>query len=91
MRKAGRAGADKAYQAALAALTESRDLLSTQHERINSLNKPLPDDAAPALHELVETYGALGGIQQRLGLLEEAFGSYSSGAELEERFNLPGV
>jgi tetratricopeptide (TPR) repeat protein len=92
LRKAGREdGARDAFRAGLTALSESRELLRVEHDRLNTMSTPLPDEAASTLLELVETYGALAGMQQRLGLLDEALENYSIGATLEEQFNLPGT
>lgn len=75
-----------AYRSGLAALNEALGLLKEKDEMLQVASPPLPSDAAPDLRELIEIYGALGGIHQRLGEPEESLASYEKGAALEEKF-----
>ena len=89
LRKAGREGAAMdAYTSGLAALNEALGLLKAKDQMLRTASPPLPSDAAPDLRELIEIYGALGGMHQRLGALEESLASYAKGAVLEEKFGL---
>jgi len=51
----------------------------------------LSEKAKSIVNELVETYGARGGMLQRLGSLDQASESYAKGAVLERNFALPGT
>jgi tetratricopeptide (TPR) repeat protein len=87
LRKVGREeAAMEAYRSGLAALSEALALLKAKDEWLRATNPPLPGDAAPYLRELIEIYGALGGMHQRLGELDKTLASYVGGAGLEERF-----
>jgi tetratricopeptide (TPR) repeat protein len=87
LRKVGREeAAIAAFRSGLAALSEALGLLKEKNELLRAASPPLPGDAAPYLHELIEIYGALGGMQQRLGALDQSLASYVAGADLEERF-----
>jgi tetratricopeptide (TPR) repeat protein len=89
LRKAGREEtATEAFRSGLAALSEALRLLKPKDEMLRVANPPLPSDQSADLRELVEIYGVLGGMHQRLGALDEALASYESGASLEERFGL---
>jgi tetratricopeptide (TPR) repeat protein len=87
LRKAGREeAATEAYGSGLAALDDALGLLKTKDEMLRAASPQLPHDAAPYLRELIEIYGALGGMHQRLGALDKSLASYVAGAGLEERF-----
>ena len=89
LRKAGREeGAMEAYRSGLAALNEALELLKAKDEMLRAASPPLPDDTAPYLRELVEIYGAIGGMHQRAGALDKSIASYVAGAGLEEKFGL---
>ncbi len=89
LRKVGRDGAAMdAYRSGLASLNEALGLLKAKDEMLQAASPPWPGDAAPDLRELIEIYGALGGMNQRLGALEESLASYAKGAILEEKFGL---
>lgn len=92
LRKAGREdGALEAYRAGVAALTDALDLLGAEAKEVAAMRPPLSSKQELVLRELVETFGAKGGMLQRLGLVKEAAGSYSEGALLEQRFALPST
>jgi tetratricopeptide (TPR) repeat protein len=89
LRKASREeAAMQAYRSGLAALNEALGLLKEKDEMLRAASPPMPSDAAPDLRELIEIYGALGGMHQRLGAVEESLASYAQGAVLEEKFGL---
>jgi len=89
LRKVGREDAAmEAYRSGLAALNEALGLLKAKEETLRAARPPLPGDAAPDLRELIEIYGTLGGMHQRLGALDKSLASYVAGAGLEERFGL---
>lgn len=77
-----------AYRSGLAALNEALGLLKEKDEIFQESTLPLSSNAARYLRELVEVYGALGGMHQRLGALEESLSSYTNGAALEEKFGM---
>jgi tetratricopeptide (TPR) repeat protein len=90
LRKAGREeAAMKAYRSGLDALNEAHELMKAQDEMLRATSPPLSRDAAPALRELIEIYGAIGGMQQRLGAFDKSLASYAEGAILEEKFRVP--
>lgn len=87
LRKADREqAAIEAYQAGVAELILAHGLLKS----FAYLHAPLgtSEEAMPALRELVEVCGALGGLYQRLDMLDKALTSYSEGADIEERLDL---
>jgi tetratricopeptide (TPR) repeat protein len=87
LRKVGREEvAIEAYRSGLAALGEALGLLKAKEEMLQAVSPPLEGDAATDLRELIEIYGALGGMHQRLGALDKSFASYVAGASLEQRF-----
>jgi tetratricopeptide (TPR) repeat protein len=87
LRKVGREeAAIEAYQSGLAALGDALELLKAKEEILRAESLPLDGDAAIDLRELIEIYGALGGMHQRLGALDKAFTSYVAGAGLEKKF-----
>jgi tetratricopeptide (TPR) repeat protein len=87
LRKAGRGeNASGAYRDGLAALVEALELLRRDDESLRSMSPPASGDSADALRELIEIYGALGGMHERLGALDRSVASYAEGARLEERF-----
>ena len=87
LRKAGRDEAGtEAYRSGLAVLNEALGLLEAKDEMLRAASPQLPDNAAPYLRELIEIYGALGGMHQRLGAMDKSLASYEAGARLEERF-----
>lgn len=89
LRKTGRVeAAMEAYREGRTALNEALGLLKARDEMLRAASPPVPSDAAPYLRELVEIYGALGGLHQRLGALEESRANYAQGAVLEEKFSL---
>ena len=90
LRKAGRAeeAAVEAYRSGLAALNEALELLKVKDEMLRTASPPVPSDAALDLHELIEIYGSLGGMHQRLGALAESLANYAKGAVLEGKFGL---
>ncbi len=85
--------AQKAYRDGVAVLNDALEILDpeTTIKQLKEMGPPPSGERGTLLGELVETYGARGGIFERLGLLEEALNSYSKGAVLEELFNLPGT
>jgi len=87
LRKVGREDAAMdAYRVGLARLQEALVHLMPDVEKLKTSSQPLPNDLTEALHELIEIYGALGGINERLGALDGSVESYSDGAFFEERF-----
>jgi tetratricopeptide (TPR) repeat protein len=89
LRKAGREeAAMEAYGSGLVALNEALGLLKGKDEMLRAASPPLSVDEAPYLHELIEIYGALGGMHERLRALDKSLASYVAGADLEERFEL---
>lgn len=92
LRKAGRDdGAHDAYQAGVATLTEALQSLRAEPDPLSTMKAPLTAEQELVLQELVETYGAMGGMLQRLGSLGEALVSYSEGAVIEQRFAFRGT
>ena len=92
LRKVGREeAAMEAYRSGLTALNEALGLLKAKDDMLRAASPPLPSDAAPDLRELIEIYGALGGMYQRLDALDKSLVSYLAGAGLEERFGLPST
>jgi tetratricopeptide (TPR) repeat protein len=92
LRKAGRdEAAREAYEAGVDALSEGLEMLRTEDERLRKMSTPEPAALRAALGELVEMFGARGGMLQRLGRLKEALSSYQRGGDLEERFGLPST
>lgn len=92
LRKAKREDAAReAYRAGVTALTDALEMLRPEMTQLMAKNPPLSSNQETVLHELVETFGARGGMLQRLGLLKEASDSYSEGAVLEQRFALPST
>jgi tetratricopeptide (TPR) repeat protein len=91
LRKAGRTDAAlAAYRSGLDALNEALGMLAVPREQLRLESKEsVPADLREALKELVEVLGALGGMHQRIGSLDEALSSYRDGAALEEQFGLP--
>jgi tetratricopeptide (TPR) repeat protein len=83
--------ADKAYWAGVAELTEALEILYTAHDQLKTVSKPQTSEQQAALDELIELFGARGGMLQRLREHETALSSYQQGAELEERFGLPST
>jgi tetratricopeptide (TPR) repeat protein len=81
--------AHQAYREGLVALTEALRKLDPMRKQLVTMEPPLAADEQTVLNELVETFGSLGGLQQRLGLLKEAYENYSAGGRLEEQFKLP--
>ena len=91
LRKANREhDARIAYEAGVLQLSESAELLSDYRSQLKTLTAPLSSDLTEAVSELAEICGALGGLYQRLGLLDKALASYTEGAGLEEHFELRG-
>ena len=91
-RKVGRdEEARVAYRSGMIALTEALEMLRSDAEEIGSSNPPLESAQKLILNELVEMFGARGGLLQRLGLLDEALNNYRQGAALEDRFALPST
>jgi tetratricopeptide (TPR) repeat protein len=92
LQKIGRENAAReAFSAGAAALGDALELLKPEATRISATTPPLHGDLKSALDELVETFGARGGMLQRLGSLSEAARSYSQGATLEDDFTLPST
>jgi tetratricopeptide (TPR) repeat protein len=93
LRRAGRPDVDvfTAYKVGANALHEGINSVSKERAQLESIRPPLSGDAAEFLYKLVESCGALGGLQQRMSQLEEALASYSAGAALEEKFALPST
>jgi tetratricopeptide (TPR) repeat protein len=89
LRRVGRKDeARQAYQGGAKDLATTLSALEVGWKELLTLKPPLAANQTEVLDELVETLGALGGMQQRLGLLQEAARSYSDGALLEDKFNL---
>lgn len=76
------------YRSGVEALKKALELLNEKRKSLLELSPPLPDDETAYLLELVEIYGALGGMYQRLGEMEESLASYAEGAGLEEKFRM---
>jgi predicted RNA polymerase sigma factor len=92
LRRVGREDAAlEAYRGGLAALTGALEILGPPKKQIAATSAPLPSELETFLHELVETFGARAGMLLRLKRLEEASESYSEGAALELRFDLPST
>jgi len=95
LRRVGRENeALEAYRGGLVALTDALKILGPTKEQIAARSPPatsLPAELKEGLDELVEVFGARGGMLQRLNLLKEASESYSEGAVLEQRFGLPST
>jgi tetratricopeptide (TPR) repeat protein len=83
-------GAREAYAAGVAALTNALNVLSPDALRIDKLSVPEAYQKN-VINELVEVYGTLGGLYQRLDSIEEAAENYQLGARLEEQFALPST
>jgi tetratricopeptide (TPR) repeat protein len=83
-RKTGREEeAAKAYQSGVEELNKALEHLSEMEKE--SSPETFKNSVVP---EFVETFGAKGGLLQRLGKISETLDSYSKGAELEEKFEL---
>ncbi|HEX6100387.1 MAG TPA: hypothetical protein VF432_29000 [Thermoanaerobaculia bacterium] len=80
-----------AYRAGVAALTDALRIAAPHEALLAAKDLPLEAGHARMLDDLVEIYGALGGIHQRLESPVEASESYSRGAALEERFRHRGT
>jgi predicted RNA polymerase sigma factor len=92
LRKMGRTEeARAAYQLGVTALTGGLDMLQQEEREITSARSPLGSEQKEVLSELVEMFGARGGLLQRLGLLGDALDNYRKGAALETRFALPST
>jgi tetratricopeptide (TPR) repeat protein len=92
LRKAGNTEeANKAFNAGVAVYGMAIDQLKPQTPQVPPSGQTLSDTGKKILDELVETYGAQGGLLQRRGSLSEAAASYSRGAELERAFALPST
>lgn len=92
LRKAGREDvACEAYRAGVAALNDALEILRPETKQLAAMSPPQSGERGTLLGELVETFGARGGMLQRLGLLKDASDSYSEGAVLEQRFAIPST
>jgi predicted RNA polymerase sigma factor len=92
LRKMGRdEEARAAYRSGTKALSDALEMLGPEAEQINASSPPLASEQKLVLDELVETFGARGGLLQRLGSLDEALDQYRQGAVLEDRFALPST
>ena len=92
LRKVGREDAAReAFNAGADSLKAALDMLKPGATQIAVAKPPLDGEQKGVLDELVETYGARGGMLQRLGFLKDASKSYSEGAVLEQKFDLPGT
>lgn len=92
LRRVGREdAAQDAYQAGVEALTDALKTLRAEPDPVSTMILPLTGDEETVLGELVETYGARGGMLLRLRSPSEALLSYTEGAALEERFARPGT
>jgi tetratricopeptide (TPR) repeat protein len=80
--------ARQAYQSGADDLVATLAELDPDRRQLLEAEPPLADDQTKALNELIEAFGSLGGMQQRLGSLKDAARSYSEGARLEDKFNL---
>ena len=89
LRRVGRKDAAiEAYNAGATALTDALKILEPVKDQLAQTTSPVPVQLEAPLNELVETFGALGGMLQRLGLLEASLENYSEGGALESRFGL---
>ena len=78
MRKVGREDpAREAYRDGVAALNDGLEMLRAEANEIAASGPPLSSEQQLVLGELVELFGARGGLLQRLGMLREASSSYS--------------
>ena len=92
LRKAGHEeAARQAFNAGVARLDDALTVLEPEAAQIAAAGPPLSGELGGMLRELIETFGARAGMLQRLGLLKEASQSYSQGASLEQKFDLPGT
>jgi tetratricopeptide (TPR) repeat protein len=90
LRKAGEdAAAREAYRDGLQVLDAALKLLEV--DEISVADQQPSGELGTVLGELVETFGARGGMLQRLGEVKEASESYSQGALLEEKYHLPST
>ncbi len=92
LRKTGREDAAcEAYRSGVAALNDALEIFRPASNKLAKMNPPQPGERGTVLGELIEMFGTRGGLLQRLGLLKEAFDSYSEGAVLEQRFDHPST
>jgi tetratricopeptide (TPR) repeat protein len=93
LRRSGRPEADvfAAYEVGVKALEEGIDSVDQERARLDAIAAPVSGEAADFLYQLVESHGALGGLRQRVNRLDDALASYSAGAALEEKFELPST
>jgi tetratricopeptide (TPR) repeat protein len=80
--------AAKEFEAGLAALEDAIALMEPQASQLHASALPSQGRAEGVLKELIETFGAQGGLLQRLDRFKEAAQSYSRGAVLEKKFDL---
>lgn len=89
LRKVGREElAERAFVSALEALLSAHGQLEDKDRILRSTDTSSQYAEDTELFELVEIYGALGGVYQRLGQLESALASYEEGSFLEQKFQL---
>ncbi|MCX6876524.1 MAG: caspase family protein [Verrucomicrobia bacterium] len=81
----------EAYRAGVSALNDALELLRPETTQLELLKPPQSGSRGTLVGELVETFGARGGLLKRLGMLEESLASYAEGAILENRFALPST
>jgi tetratricopeptide (TPR) repeat protein len=95
LRKIGREkAACEAYQAGVDTLKSVLQQLRAEPDPVVAMSMDLTAEQEIVLAELIETYGARGGMLLRLQSLQslhKALRSYEKGAALEERFARPGT
>ena len=80
-----------AYREGTEVLSGALQALGPFEAKLETMEPPLEGVLAEVLHDLVEIYGAMGGLRQRQDQVAEGFLSYARGAALEERFELPST
>lgn len=80
-----------AYQAGVQAIEVSTREASPAYERLCTAGQPATGEDARLVDQLVESWGVLGGLYQRLHQADRAIEAYARGARLEEKFALPGT
>ncbi len=90
LRRAGRPQADvfAAYEVGIKALESGLGAVGPARERLDAMGPTAQGEAVDFVNQLVESWGALGGLRQRVNRLQGALDSYSEGAALEKKFAL---
>jgi tetratricopeptide (TPR) repeat protein len=84
-------GAQMAFDSGVSILRQAIDELTAEAPQIAVAAETLDERSRRVVDELIETYGAQGGLLQRGGSLPDAALSYSQGAELERKFAHPST